>query len=188
MPIPGPRDVLTALSNGAESVEQLLAAVPRILRLLDAADDLLTRVDGLVDRIDGTRASADRIVEEAEDLVSRTTPLIDRLRPLLDAIEPPLTKLQPMLDRLAETTDPREVDAMVMLIDHLPGLARKMETDIMPVLDSLGSVAPDLHDLLNISRELNEMLGSLPILGRIKRRVDEQQAEQESTRPPAPRD
>ena len=43
----------------------------------------------------------------------------------------------------------------MQLIDHLPRLADKLETDIMPILDSLNSVAPDLHDLLDVSRELN---------------------------------
>jgi hypothetical protein len=40
-------------------------------------------------------------------------------------------------------------------------------------------VAPDLHDLLEVSRELNEMLAGLPGLGRIKKRIDEEQAEED---------
>jgi hypothetical protein len=51
-----------------------------------------------------------------------------------------------------------------------------METDIMPILDSLNSVAPDLHDLLDVSRELNEMLSQIPGISRMKKRIDEQQA------------
>ena len=46
---------------------------------------------------------------------------------------------------------------------------------MIPVLHTLTSVAPDLHDLLDVSRELNEMLAKLPGMGRIKKRVDEQQ-------------
>jgi hypothetical protein len=90
-------------------------------------------------------------------------------------MEPSLLKLQPTLERLAETTDPREVDAMVATIDHLPLLAAKLETDVIPVLDTLTTVAPDLHDLLDVSKELNLMLGKLPGMGRVKKRVDEQQ-------------
>jgi hypothetical protein len=71
------------------------------------------------------------------------------------------------------------VDALIELIDHLPGLARKMEDDIVPVLESLSSVAPDLHDLLNVAQELNEVLDRLPGLGRFKRRVDEEQIERD---------
>jgi hypothetical protein len=34
-------------------------------------------------------------------------------------------------------------------------------------------VAPDLHELLNVSRELNEILGKIPGIGRLKKRVEE---------------
>ena len=47
----------------------------------------------------------------------------------------------------------------------------------MPILDSLNSVAPDLHDLLDVSRELNEMLAQVPGISRMKKRIDQQQAE-----------
>ena len=63
------------------------------------------------------------------------------------------------------------------LVDHLPVLVDRLERDILPILGTLTSVAPDLHDLLDVSRELNGMLAKIPGMGRIKQRVDEQQAE-----------
>ena len=85
-------------------------------------------------------------------------PTAERAVALLESMEPSLLKLQPTLERLAETTDPREIDAMVAMIDQLPLLAAKLETDVIPVLNTLTSVSPDLHDLLDVSRELNLML------------------------------
>ena len=38
LPVPGPRDVLSALERGGEQVEALLGAVPRLLALLDEAE------------------------------------------------------------------------------------------------------------------------------------------------------
>ena len=55
-------------------------------------------------------------------------------------------------------------------------LAGQVEGDVLPVMRSLSTVAPDVHDLLDLTRELNGMLGKLPGMGRIKKRVDEQQA------------
>ncbi len=153
-PIPGPRDVV-------ELVE-------RVTGLLGAAEHLVADAGALIGRIEQTRAAADEVV-------ARTDATVVRADALLGALEPSLTRLQPTLERLAETTDPREVDAMVALVDHLPLLAAKMETDIIPVLETLSSVAPDLHDLLDVSRELNEMLAKLPGMGRLKKRVDEEQ-------------
>jgi ABC-type transporter Mla subunit MlaD len=182
LPVPGPRDLLQLVERGGDALETLLGAVPRLLSLLDHAEEVLSRVGGLLDRIEETRQGADQVVARtdttvtgAESLLTSLEPLNQRLAALLDRLEPPLTRLQPTLDRLAETTAPHEVDALVELIDHLPSLAHKMETDIVPVLDSLGTVAPDLHDLLDVSRELNEMLGQIPGISRMKKRIDQQQ-------------
>lgn len=189
LPVPGPRDVWQLLERGGDAVEQLLGAVPRLVSLLDDAERLVTRARRLVDDIDATRTSADEVVARTDETVTRADavvgrsdallsqlePLNARLGTLLDSLEPPLTRLQPVLERLAETTAPHEVDAMVELIDHLPSLAHKMEVDIVPVLDSLSSVAPDLHDLLDVSRELNEMLSQIPGISRMKKRIDKQQ-------------
>lgn len=182
LPVPGPRDVWQLVERGGEAVEQLLGAVPRLIALLDDAETIVARVGGLVGSIEETRAAADRVVARVDETVTRAEalvltvgPLNDRLATLLDRLEPSLTTLRPTLDRLAETTSPHEVDALVELVDHLPSLARKMETDIVPMLDSLSSVAPDVHDLLDVSRELNEMLAQIPGLSRMKKRIDRQQ-------------
>ena len=68
----------------------------------------------------------------------------------------------------------------MQLIDQLPRLADKLETDIMPILDTMATVAPDLHDLLEVSRELNEMLAQVPGLSRMKRRIDREQSERDA--------
>ena len=153
-PIPGPRDVVQLID--------------RVTGLLSTAEQLVADAGGLIARIEQTRAAADEVVARTDATVTRADDLIGRL-------EPSLTRLQPTLERLAETTDPREVDAMVALVDQLPLLAAKLETDVIPILNSLTSVAPDLHDLLDVSRELNEMLAKLPGMGMIKRRVDKEQ-------------
>ncbi len=196
LPLLGPHDVRHVL-------EQLLAAGPRVLRLIGEAEQLLERIGRVVDDIDATRASADRVVSETDDVVSGADrvvagsadvvgragtvvtrsdalitavgPINDRIAALLDRLEPSLTRLQPILARLAETTSPTEVDAMVALVDQMPRLTNRVEADIMPVLDSLNTVAPDLHDLLDVSRELNLILTKIPGMGRVKDKIDEEQ-------------
>ncbi len=186
LPVPGPRDLWQLLERSADSVEQLLAAVPRVTSLLGEAEALVGRAHRLVDDIEATRADAQKVVDRthavtdrAETALDSMTTLTDRSRVLLDSLEPSLTRLQPVLERLSETTSPREVDAMVHLVDQLPTLAGRLETDVLPMLAGLETVAPDLHDLLDISRELNEMIGQIPGFGRIKRKVDEQQEAEE---------
>ena len=182
--LPGPSDLLAALERTTDAVERLVAAVPQFAALPGVVDRLVTDVDGLLGRIEATRADAGEVALRAEATRAKADLLLDdaaasvtRVVTLLDSLEPSLTKLQPTIERLADTTDPREVDALVQLIDHLPLLAQQVEQDVLPVMRTLSSVAPDLHDLLDVSRQLNEMLAKLPGMGRIKKRVEEQQGD-----------
>jgi len=179
-PVPSPRALVSgALSladDGVTTARQLWGLGPRLLALVSDAEHLLTRVDNLIDRIEGTRASAELVVSGAGRVSTDASLLVARITALTDLLEPSLVRLEPTLARLAETTDPREVDALVSLVDHLPSLVTSMEQHVMPMLESLGTVAPDLHELLDVSRELNEMLAKLPGMGRVKKRIEEKQA------------
>ncbi len=167
MRLPDPRD-LTAT---------LLAVPERAFGLLDAAEGLLGRVDALLARIEGTRQAADAVVQRVDGVVAQAEPLVARLAGLLDRLEPPLVTLEPTLVTLADTTSPEEVAALVRMVDHLPEITRRLETELLPIMSTMGSVAPDIHDLLDVSRELNEMLAKLPGMGRLKKRVEDQQEE-----------
>lgn len=215
LPVPGPRDVISALERGGGQVEALLGAVPRVLSLLDRAEGLLDRAEEVVGRAQSVVGRVEGVVEAAATEVARVGAVVDaaeaqvgrvaavvdgaamesarvatvvdvasaettRVAALVDGLEPSLTKLQPTLRVLADTTHPDEVAALVTLVDHLPALTDQVERDLLPVLKTLESVAPDLHDLLNVSRELNEILGKIPGVGRIKRRIEEEDDEIDS--------
>jgi hypothetical protein len=170
--VPGPRDVLALAEKAGDAVDQLLAVVPRVGQLLGDVESLVGEIRGLVRRIEETRVSV-------EDVIARVDLPLDRVTKLVDALEPSLLTLQPTLQRLADTTTPDEVDALVGLVDQLPGLVLSLERDVVPVLGTLGSVAPDLHDLLETSRELNDVLVKVPGMGFLKRKVEEDQAAEE---------
>ncbi len=180
LPVPGPRDVLGLLERGADQVETLLGLVPRLVTLLDRVEQVVDRIEGTLDRVDAVTGDAAAVVARVDGVVDHAETNVNRLTPLLDGMEPPLTKLQPTIERIADTTDPDEVAALVTMVDHLPELTQRLEDDILPIMGSLGTVAPDLHDLLAVSRELNDMLAKVPGLGRIKRRIDEEQGEDET--------
>ena len=129
----------------------------------------------LADQAGALISRAGRLAEQAEPLVQRAGELVGRADGLLERFEPSLRGLEPVLNRLAESTSPAEVDAAIQLIDTLPELVQAMENDVLPIMKTMGTVAPDLRNLLGTSKELNEILGSLPGLGRIKKRVEERQ-------------
>ncbi|MGJ9411101.1 hypothetical protein ACHAAC_00170 [Aeromicrobium sp. CF4.19] len=185
--IPDPRTVPDLMARGGAAAETIMGLVPRAVGLLDAAEDLIDRVDALVARIETTREAADVVVERTDAVVSDANALIVRTagtvasveptvakgEALLSMLGPPLETLQPTLEKLAETTSPAEVEAMVSLVDQLPHLVMVLDRDILPIMASLGSVAPDIHELLDVTRELNEMLAKVPGMGIVRRRAAE---------------
>jgi ABC-type transporter Mla subunit MlaD len=147
---------------------QVWALGPRLSRLLGDAEWLLRDAAALVRRVEATRAEADTLVHDVESTRSRAAAVVAtaellalRVVDLLESVDPVLRQATPALDRLARTTGPRTVDSAVRLVDELV------------------TVAPDLHDLLEVSRELNEILGHVPGVRRIKRRVEEEQGQAE---------
>ena len=71
LPVPGPRDVLSALERGGDQVEALMGAVPRMLALLDQAEVLVARAAGVIDRVeavaDDAQTQIDRVGAVADD-------------------------------------------------------------------------------------------------------------------------
>lgn len=177
LPVPGPRHVMSVLERGGEQVEALLGAVPRAMALLADAEGLLVRASGAIERVREVTEAANVVVVRAGAVVDDAEVQVARATTLVNALEPSLTALQPTLHTLADTTHPDEVKALVQLVDHLPEVTRRVEGDVLPVLATLGSVAPDVHDLLTVTRELNDMLAKIPGMGRIKRRIDEEVGE-----------
>jgi hypothetical protein len=177
--VPGPRDLLGVLERGGGQLETLLGVVPRIVALLDDAEAQLRRIGPILDRVEAVTVAAAAEVVRVSAVADVAEVQVERVRLLMDRFEPSLTRLQPTLETLADTTSPDEVTALVRLVDQLPELTERLETDVLPVLGTLGSVAPDLRHLLAASRELNEIIGKVPGFGRLKRRVEEENDEED---------
>jgi hypothetical protein len=177
--VPGPRDLLGVLERGADQLETLLGVVPRIVALLDDAEVQLRRIGPILDRVEAVTVAAAAEVVRVSAVADGAEAEVERVRLLMDRFEPSLARLQPTLETLADTTSPAEVGALVRLVDQLPELTERLEADVLPVLGTLGSVAPDLRDLLAASRELNEIIGKVPGFGRLKRRVEEENDEED---------
>lgn len=150
LPVPDPRVLL-------QLPERVLG---RVGELLDAVEGIVSRVDRLVDRVEQTRQHVDGVVDAAVPVVARTTLLLDRLQPSLEAF--------------ADHTSPDAVAVLGDAIDRVPGLLTLLERDVLPVLATLDSVAPDITELLQAAHELNEMLGGVPGMKRIRQRVEDE--------------
>jgi ABC-type transporter Mla subunit MlaD len=201
-------DVRNGVSDALALVPRVGAAVGRMEELLGRASGLLTRVEGIVDRADEaiaavaeTRATADaaiagvaetrakadeaivavgRTTSSADELLRRTDALVGQAEPLVGAYVQPLTDLAPSVRRLADTLEPHEVEALVTLIDRLPRLVAHLDEDILPVLESLGNVGTDVHDLVDTVQDLRLVVKGFPGSRLFRRRGAEEIAQDEA--------
>jgi ABC-type transporter Mla subunit MlaD len=185
LPVPGPRDLLRLTTGGYQALEQAIALLPRVTALVGEIERIVARADTLVTEVERTRQRTDAVVEQSGALIERTSKIVDaadgllgRTSGLLNDYQPALDRLAPLVDQLASTTSPDEVAAAIKLIDELPQLVESLQRDILPILATLDNVGPDVRELLLTTKEFNEVLGSVPGLGRIKKRVEEERAEQ----------
>ena len=159
--VPDPRDVA--------------ALLPRLLRAAGDVERLLSQVQALIVRIETTRTAAADVIARVDETAARVEELVQRF-------EPPLQRLLPVLERVADTVTPEQVDT---LAETVPELAETVQSEALPMLRSMRSLAPDLHDLLEASLALNELLGQLPGMGRVKKRAEEARAEDDESAVPA---
>src|SRR4029453_2869419 len=88
--------------------------------------------------------------------------LVGRAEPLVGAYAEPLADLAPSVRRLAESLEPHGVAGLVTLIDRLPRLVTHLDEDILPVLESLGDVGTDVHDLVDTVQDLRQVGKGFP--------------------------
>jgi hypothetical protein len=89
---------------------------------------------------------------------------------LLRAIEPVAAQGVPLASTFVRELAEEEVAAAVRMVDQLPRLAEHLESDIMPILATLDRVGPDMHELLNVVKDLREAIDGIPGLAYFRRR------------------
>jgi ABC-type transporter Mla subunit MlaD len=152
---------------------EIAALGPRLVRLVGGVERLLADARELLARVEHTRA-------EADDVVHGLRATAARLDTMVTLVEPPVVRLVPSLESLGDQVGPDEVASLVAAVRNLPGLEEATRGEVLPALAGMSGVASDLHDLLLASRELNELLGNVPGMGRAKKKVEEAREEDPS--------
>lgn len=89
---------------------------------------------------------------------------------LLDLYRPMLERAAPLTRRFVDDLAPEEIDAAIKLVDELPALAHHLSEDILPILETLDRVGPDLSELLDVTKDRRRAIDGIPGFSFLKRR------------------
>lgn len=135
------------------------ASVPgRVLNLLSAAESVVARADDLVRRTERVVAGAENAVAHAEEVTTAAQEQVVASRPLIEFLE---------------EFSAHEIQAAIRLVDELPRLASHLNDDIMPILGTLNRVGPDLHELLDVVKDVRQAIQGIPGFDYLRRRGEE---------------
>lgn len=173
-----------AATQGPDLARRLVALLPRAANVLDAAERAIDRFDAVLDRLSSSEARLRVVIEDvassertARAVIDDVSDLEQRARVALEGYGPVLENARQTVSYATERIGPAEVDAMVAYLRYESTL-RRIDEELLPAMARLHTVAPDLTELVAVSKGLNEIMGSLPGLGRVKKRVDEELADE----------
>lgn len=146
----------TAIGTATEVAATAAVVVGEAEKVSRAAGAVVAEADAVAGRAAGTVGTAAEAAATAAEL--------------LTAYEPALRRAAPMANHFVEQLSHEEVTAAIRLVDELPKLKQHLSADILPILATLDRVGPDLHDLLDVTRDLKLAVAGIPGLGMLRRR------------------
>ncbi|WP_319461634.1 hypothetical protein [Micromonospora sp. RTP1Z1] len=165
------------LDDAEAAVREVAVISAAATTAIDTATEVAAAAAVVVGDAERVSAAAAVVVGEAERVAGRAAGTVvaaeeaaGTAAELLAAYEPALRRAAPMASRFVEQLSPEEVTAAIRLVDELPKLKEHLTADILPILATLDRVGPDLHDLLDVTRDLKLAVAGIPGLGMLRRR------------------
>lgn len=160
----------TAIENATEVAAAAAVVVGEAEQVSAAAGVLVGEAEQVARAAGTVVAEADAVAGRAAGTVIAAEKAAGTAAELLAAYEPALRRAAPMATRFVEQLSHEEVTAAIRLVDELPKLKEHLTADILPILATLDRVGPDLHDLLDVTRDLKLAVAGIPGLGMLRRR------------------
>ncbi|MFI5909821.1 hypothetical protein [Dactylosporangium sp. NPDC051541] len=168
-------EVLLARATAAvDTVDETMIEVRRTAAAADAlvvrSAEIAAAADALVARSAEIAAGADVLVARSVEIAAGAEAVAARAAATAGTAEGLLTAYEPSLRRFVDNLSADEVTAAIRMVDELPRLAHHLNTDVMPILATLDKVGPDIHELLNVTRDLRQAIVGIPGFGMLRRR------------------
>ena len=189
-----------------ETLDRVDAAVGRVEGVVGDAQALVGRVDGVAGRAAEVAESAAGVAVRAGSVADRADQVVDQIIPvtgaaegvlesvgttsagaqaLLEVFQPMTERGAPLLQHFIDEFSVEELQALIKLVDQVPQFTEHMETDIMPILATLDRVGPDMHELLEVLKDVRLAIQGVPGLSLFRRRGADLEDELADERPEA---
>jgi methyl-accepting chemotaxis protein len=164
-------DEARGITSGAGEVVESARTVT------SGADGVVTQARGITTGAAGVVESARTITGGADEVMTSAATTSRHAQELLDLYRPMLERAAPLTKKFVDDLAPEEIEAAIALVDELPALAHHMSTDILPILETLDRVGPDLHELLDVTKDLRRAIDGIPGFSFLKRRGESREDE-----------
>ena len=189
-----------------ETLDRVDAAVGRVEGVVGDAQALVGRVDDVAERAAEVAESAAGVAVRAGSVADRADQVVDQIIPvtgaaegvlesvgttsagaqaLLEVFQPMTERGAPLLQHFIDEFSVEELQALIKLVDQVPQFTEHMETDIMPILATLDRVGPDMHELLEVLKDVRLAIQGVPGLSLFRRRGADLEDELADERPEA---
>jgi ABC-type transporter Mla subunit MlaD len=177
-------DTRALVDRAAPVADDAAALVGRAATVAEGAAGALARAEEVSGSAAGVLERAEAAARDAEELLARVVPITGAAeavlesvsatghgaRALLDTVSPLAERGVPLLRHLVDEFSATEVHALVRLVDQLPRFTEHMEDDIMPILATLDRVGPDVHELLDVLKDVRLAIQGVPGFRLLRRR------------------
>ncbi|MEE2032085.1 ribulose 1,5-bisphosphate carboxylase large subunit [Rhodococcus chondri] len=162
----------------------------RVEALLDTAENLVQRVDAVVAdaaaavaHATEVIASTTEVVENAAEVAAHAQVVVasasrtsDTAGELLDTYAPMAKQAAPLAGQFIDEMSPEEVHAAIVLLDQFPMMADRTKA-LMPILGTLEAVAPEIHELLGVAKDVRQAIVGVPGFDFLRRRGEGKEGE-----------
>jgi ABC-type transporter Mla subunit MlaD len=206
-----PGRVAELVDEAERLVTRLTATLDRVDATVGRIDGLLGDIAGVAkdaaavaaragevaERADAVAVRAADVAGNADQVVGRIIPVTGAAEAVLDSVgatsagaqalveifQPMAERGAPLLQRFVDEFSVEELHALIRLIDHVPQFTEHMESDIMPVLAKLDRVGPDVHELLDVLKDVRLAIQGVPGFALFRRRGAEKDDDLAEERP-----
>ncbi|WP_241383909.1 ribulose 1,5-bisphosphate carboxylase large subunit [Rhodococcus sp. CH91] len=167
-------DATEIVEGASVAVAQATQVIASTIGVVEEAADAVMRATEIIDSTGGVVRDATLVASDARVVVESAGRSSDAAEELLGIYRPLAEQAAPLATRFVEEFSPAEVHAAVQLIDMLPVITERVDA-VLPIMATLDTVAPEIHELLLVAKDVRQAIVGVPGFNFLRRRGEEKE-------------